>query len=330
MGDFSFLAPWRLVLLAVPVALLVAYVIVQRRRTRYAMRFTNVELLDRVAPDKPGWRRHIAAIGLLAGLVVASMAAARPAFATQESDHASIVMLAIDTSLSMEATDVSPSRLAAAQEAARNFLTSVPAHTRVGLIAFDGNVRVLAQPTEDHTAVASALAGLRLGEGTAIGSAIRTSLQAVQAAESASPTTSTTVAGAAASVAPTATIVVLSDGETTVGVPNDTAAQEAASAGVPVSTISFGTADGVVNDPSGQPVAVPVNGAALARIAQQTGGQALTAQSAAELDAVFARLGAGVNRHPVTKEVGDWFAGGALTLLALAGVSSLAWFSRLP
>ena len=97
-----------------------------------------------------------------------------------------------------------------------------------------------------------------------------------------------------------------------------------------MSTISFGTANGVVNDPSGQPVAVPVNAPALARIADQTGGQAETAQSAAELDAVFAKLGAGVNEHPVTKEVGDWFAGGALTLLALAGISSLAWFSRLP
>jgi Ca-activated chloride channel family protein len=329
MGDFSFLAPWRLLLLAVPVALLIGYVVVQRRRTRYAMRFTNVELLDSVAPDKPGWRRHVAAIGLLTGLVVASMAAARPAFATEESDHASIVMLAIDTSLSMEATDVSPSRLAAAQEAARNFLTSMPTHARVGLVAFDGDVRVLAQPTEDHDAVAATLDQLRLGEGTAIGSAIRTSLQAVQAAESNGATTSTTAAGAA-SEAPTATIVVLSDGETTVGVPNDTAAQEAAAAGVPVSTISFGTPNGVVNDPSGRPVAVPVNGPALARIADQTGGQALTAQSAAELDAVFAKLGAGVNRHPVTKEVGDWFAGGALTLLALAGISSLAWFSRLP
>ena len=329
MGDFSFLAPWRLLLLAVPIALLVAYVVVQRRRTRYAMRFTNVELLDSVAPDKPGWRRHIAAIGLLTGLVVASMAAARPAFATEQSDHASIVMLAIDTSLSMEATDVSPSRLAAAQEAARNFLTSMPAHTRVGLVAFDGNVRVLAQPTEDHNTVAVALNQLRLGEGTAIGSAIRTSLQAVQSAENSGTTTSTTVAGTA-SAAPKATIVVLSDGETTVGVPNDTAAQEAAAAGVPVSTISFGTPNGVVNDPSGQPVAVPVNGAALARIADQTGGQALTAQSASELKSVFAKLGAGVNSHPVTKEVGDWFAGGALMLLALAGVSSLAWFSRLP
>ena len=307
MGDFSFLAPWRLLLLAVPIALLVAYVVVQRRRTRYAMRFTNVELLDSVAPDKPGWRRHIAAIGLLTGLVVASMAAARPAFATEQSDHASIVMLAIDTSLSMEATDVSPSRLAAAQEAARSFLTSMPAHTRVGLIAFDGNVRVLAQPTDDHNAVAAALNQLRLGEGTAIGSAIRTSLQAVQSAENSGTTTSTTVAGTA-SAAPTATIVVLSDGETTVGVPNDTAAQDAAAAGVPVSTISFGTPNGVVNDPSGQPVAVPVNGAALARIADQTGGQALTAQSASELKSVFAKLGAGVNSHPVTKEVGDWFA----------------------
>jgi Ca-activated chloride channel homolog len=328
MGDFSFLAPWRLVLLAVPIALLVAYVVVQRRRSRYAVRFTNMELLDSIAPDRPGWRRHIAAIGLLAGLVIASMAAARPAFATQESDHASIVMLAVDTSLSMEATDVTPSRLQAAQDAARHFLTSMPAHTRVGLVGFDGNVRVLAEPTEDHNAVAAALDQLRLGEGTAIGSAVQTSLQAIKSATSSATTTTTTPTSG--STAPSATIVVLSDGETTVGVPNDTAAQEAAAAGVPVSTIAFGTDNGTVADPSGRLVPVPVNRPALARLAEQTSGQSLSAESAAELDNVFAKLGQGVNRHPVTKEVGDWFAGGALTLLALAGVSSLAWFSRLP
>jgi Ca-activated chloride channel family protein len=328
MGDFSFLAPWRLVLLAVPIALLVAYVVVQRRRSRYAVRFTNMELLDSIAPDRPGWRRHIAAIGLLAGLVIASMAAARPAFATQESDHASIVMLAVDTSLSMEATDVTPSRLQAAQDAARHFLTSMPAHTRVGLVGFDGNVRVLAEPTEDHNAVAAALDQLRLGEGTAIGSAVQTSLQAIKSATSSATTTTTTPTSG--STAPSATIVVLSDGETTVGVPNDTAAQEAAAAGVPVSTIAFGTDNGTVADPSGRLVPVPVNRPALARLAEHTSGQSLSAESAAELDNVFAKLGQGVNRHPVTKEVGDWFAGGALTLLALAGVSSLAWFSRLP
>jgi Ca-activated chloride channel family protein len=311
------------------VALLVAYVVVQRRRSRYAVRFTNVELLDTVAPDRPGWRRHVAAIGLLAGLVIASMAAARPAFAAEEADHASTVMLAIDTSLSMEATDVSPSRLQAAQEAARQFLTSMPAHTRVGLVAFDGNARVLAQPTEDHDAVASALDQLRLGEGTAIGSAVQTSLEAIKAATNASGTTTTTTDTSGAAV-PNATIVVLSDGETTVGVPNDTAAQEAAAAGIPVNTIAFGTDSGTVDDPSGRPVSVPVNRPALARLAQETSGQSLSAESATELNDVFTKLGQGVNRHPVTKEVGDWFAGGALTLLALAGISSLAWFSRLP
>ncbi len=327
MGDFSFLAAWRLMLLVIPVALLVAYLVAQHRRSRYAVRFTNVDLLDAVAPDKPGWRRHIAAVGLLAGLVIASMAAARPALATEEADHASIVILAVDTSLSMEATDVSPSRLEAAQEAARHFLTSMPAHTRVGLVGFDGDVTVLAPPTEDHDAVAAALDRLRLGEGTAIGSAVQTALEAIKAATGSGATTTTS---APAPAAPNAAIVVLSDGETTVGVPNDTAAQEAAAAGVTVNTIAFGTDGGTVTDPSGRQVPVPVNRPALARLAQQTSGQSLSAESAGELDDVFTKLGQGVNRHPVTKEVGDWFAGGALMLLALAGISSLAWFSRLP
>jgi Ca-activated chloride channel family protein len=326
MSAFSFLEPWRLVLLVVPVALLAAYVVIQRRRTRYAMRFTNVELLDKVAPDRPGWRRHIAAAGLVAGLVFASMAAARPAFARQQSDHNAVVMLAIDTSLSMEATDVTPSRVEAAKAAARTFLASMPASTRVGLVAFDGQVNVLAQPTEDHAAVSKALDQLQLGEGTAIGSAVRTSVQVIKAATSAATTTTAPTSNSN----PSATIVVLSDGETNTGVPNDTAAQEAAAAGVPVNTIAFGTPSGTVQDPLGRQVPVPVNAAALAQVAQQTGGQSFTAQSAGELQAVFGKLGHAVNTRPVTKEVGDWFAGGALALLAFAGVGSLVWFSRLP
>jgi Ca-activated chloride channel family protein len=332
MSSFSFLAPWRLVLLIVPAALLAAYVIMQRRRTQYAMRFTNVDLLDSVAPDKPGWRRHLAAAGLVAGLVFASMAAARPALASEQADKGAVVMVAIDTSLSMQATDVTPSRLAAAQAAARQFLTTMPKDTRVGLIAFDGQVTVLAQPTTDHAAVAQQLDNLRLGEGTAIGSAVEASVQAVKAAtaNNANNANDTTTTTTPASTTPNATIVVLSDGETTVGVPNDTAAQEAAQAGIPVNTIAFGTPNGSVSVGGGQQVQVPVNGAALARIAQQTNGQAFTAQSAGELQSVFNKLGHSVHHHPVTKQVSDWFAGGALALLALAGVGSLVWFSRLP
>ncbi len=330
MDNFSFLAPWRLVLLVVPFALLAAYVLIQRRRTRYALRFTNVELLDKVAPDRPGWRRHLAAVGLVAGLVVASMAAARPALASTKSEDGGVVMLAIDTSLSMEATDVSPSRIDAAEAAARKFLESMPTHTRVGLIAFDGQVRVVSQPTEDHDAVAKALDQLRLGEGTAIGSAVQSAVEAIKADTTQNGATTTTTAPDSTSTAPAATIVLLSDGETTVGVPNDTAAQQAADAGIPVNTIAFGTDAGTVRTPDGQDVNVPVNRAALARIAQQTGGQGLSAESASELDSVFNKLGHDVNQHPVTKEVSDWFAGGAFALLALAGLGSLAWFSRLP
>jgi Ca-activated chloride channel family protein len=229
----------------------------------------------------------------------------------------------------MQATDVSPSRVEAAQAAARKYLESMPAHTRVGLIAFDGTVRVLATPTLDHASVAKALDQLQLGEGTAIGSAVQASLQQIQAATTVA-TTPTTAAGSTTTAKPSATIVVLSDGETNVGTPNDVAGQQAVAAGVPVNTIAFGTDNGTVADPSGRTVPVPVNRAALAQLAQQTGGQALSAESASELDAVFAKLGHAVNQHPVTKEVGDWFAGGALAVLAFAGLGSLAWFSRLP
>ena len=318
-----------------PIALLAAYAVLQRRRTKYALRFTNLPLLDQVAPDRPGWRRHLAAAGLVGGLILATFAAARPAVAHEVSDRDAIVMLAIDTSLSMRATDVAPDRLSAAQAAAHKFLDDMPEHTRVGLVAFDGTASVVTSPTEDRAAVGQAIDRLELGEGTAIGSAVHASLGAIEAATASGlglglglrPRRSTT---AAADATPSATIVVLSDGETNMGVPNDTAAQEAVAAHIAVNTIAFGTDNGTVRDPNGEQVRVPVNAQALAELAQQTSGQAFTAETAGQLQDAFGQLGKAVNHHQVVDDVADWFAGGAFMVLAGAGVASLLWFSRLP
>jgi Ca-activated chloride channel family protein len=345
MGDFSFLAPWRLLLLTVPIALLVAYVVMQRRRTRYAMRFTNVELLDSVAPDKPGWRRHIAAIGLLTGLVVASMAAARPAFATEESDHASIVMLAIDTSLSMQATDVAPTRLAAAQNAARAFLAKVPKGVKVGLVGFDGQASLLVPPTDQIAAVEQGINNLQLGEGTAIGEAVFTSLDALDQALQAKPA-STSTDGSTSGSGSTGTsgssgssttsknnagaIVLMSDGETTMGRSNDEAAAQATKEGRPVYTIAVGTDSGTVTLPDGSSQAVPVNRDALQQLAQDTGGHYFPAYTSAELKQVYQDLGRKLTHEHRNPDVSGWFVGGAMGLLALAAVGSLLWFARLP
>jgi Ca-activated chloride channel homolog len=324
MEDLSFLAPGRLLLLVLPVAFLVAYVVVQRRRTRYAVRFTNLDLLDKVAPVRPQWRRHLPAAVLLAGIVAATLGFARPAVATVEATENTIVVLALDTSLSMEATDISPSRLDAAKEAATAFVDAVPDGVKVGIVGFDGQARELLAPTTNLDAARRTIDRLRLGQGTAIGEAVLVSLDAIDQARADAG------AAPAAGDEPFATIVLLSDGETTQGRPNEEGAAAATEAGIAVNTIAFGTDAGVVTAPTGEQVAVPVNREALRQLAATTGGEAFDAQSAGELERVFETLGKTVTTEPGQREVTDWFTGAALALVALAATGSLLWFSRLP
>jgi Ca-activated chloride channel family protein len=334
MPDLSFLAPGRLWLLVVPVVLVAAYAVLQARRQRYAVRFTTLELLDEVAPDRPGWRRHLPAAVLVLGAVAAALAFAKPAVAEVDDARSGIVILAIDTSLSMEATDVEPSRLEAAQAAAKAFLASVPDGVRIGVVGFDGQARTLLAPVDDARAASAAIDRLRLGQGTAIGEAVVTSLAAIDdvlapAADDSGEASAETAEEEPAE--PAAAVVLLSDGETTVGLPNDEAAARARDAGVPVHTIAFGTDEGRVTGPDGQQVPVPVNRSALQELAEQTNGQHFPAATAAELVQVYEQLGrSAVAGEVVHREVGDWFAGASLALLALAGAGSLLWFSRLP
>jgi Ca-activated chloride channel family protein len=328
IGEFGFLAPGRLVLLLLPVALSIAYLVVQARRRRYALRFTTIELLDQVAPDRPGWRRHLTALGLLVAVVVATVAFARPVVAGETQESTQLVVLAIDTSISMEAEDVTPSRVDAARESAGAFLDTVPEGVAVGLVGFDGEASLLIDPTTNLDAVRrvvdSAIDQNRLGEGTAIGEAVFLGIAAI---ESSAPQ----VDGASRETgeAP-GTIVVLSDGDTTMGRSNDEAAAAAREAGIPVHTIAFGTSSGTILDAFGEVIPVPVNAKALEDLARQTDGRPLTAATAAQLSEVYQDLGRSVQVETEPVEVGDWFVGAALGVLALAGVGSLAWFGRLP
>ncbi|HTN81328.1 MAG TPA: VWA domain-containing protein, partial [Acidimicrobiales bacterium] len=183
MGSLSFDAPHRLWLLVLPIAVAIAYLVMQRRRRSYAVRFTNVDLLDSVAPDRPGWRRHLPALLLLFALVVGTMGFAKPARAEDVAKKGSVVMLAIDTSLSMDANDVSPSRIDAAKSAATSFLKSVPKGVRVGLVGFDGSSHILLDPTDNMAAVQHTVDQLQLGEGTAIGEAVFSALDAINSTD---------------------------------------------------------------------------------------------------------------------------------------------------
>lgn len=326
MEDFSFLAPGRLALLALPVALVVGYLLVQARRRRYALRFTTLEMLDEVAPDRPGWRRHLTAVGLIVAVIVATLAFAKPVIAGESYEDSKLVILAIDTSISMEATDVPPTRVDAAREAAGVFLDSVPEGVAVGVVAFDGAARQLIAPTTRLEAVRGvidkSIDRQGLGEGTAIGEAVFLGIDAIEGAAA--------VGDEQASDNSVGTIVLLSDGDTTMGRPNDDAASAARKVGIPVHTIAFGTDAGTIDDPIAGSVPVPVNEAALKQLAHQTEGQALTAATADQLSDVYEGLGQSVTVEREQVEISDWFAGAALALLSLAGLGSLAWFGRLP
>jgi Ca-activated chloride channel homolog len=336
----TLLDPERLALVLLPIALAAAYVALQRRRSRYALRFSSLELFDGVAPDRPGWRRHVAAAAYLAALLLLVVGMARPVLAMDVPAKPTVV-LAIDVSASMAATDVSPDRLAAAEAAAITFVDAMPSGARVGLVAFADSAQVLVAPTEDLDRVRTAIRGLQLGQGTAIGEAIHASLEqlprnvAATPASAASPDPSAQAApsgtgsGSGAATGRSGAIVLLSDGTTTVGRPNASAAAEAASEGVSVSTIAFGTASGSVVV-QGQRVSVPVDGSALQDIARRTGGQSFTAVSADEVRAAFADIARKVGTTTEDREVTDYLVGAALVAAIGAAGASLAWFSRLP
>jgi Ca-activated chloride channel family protein len=321
----SFAAPARLLLVVVPLVLLGAYVLVQRSRRKYALRFTSVDLLASVAPRRPGWQRHISAAFMLLALTALVVGLARPTHDERVARRRGTVMLAIDTSGSMSATDVSPSRLAAAQAAARRFVDKLPAGLKVGLVSFDSDARVLAAPASDHAAVLAAINNLDVGGGTATGDAIYASLDAIAARPKAAD-------GKRASAA----VVLMSDGAPTVGrngeSPEQTVAEATAAAkqaGVPVNSIAFGTDRGTVTV-QGEVVPVPADPQAMSAIAQGSGGKSFTAVSGDELDAVYDQIRLSVGYDLVPRDLTPWFLGLGLVLLVLTSSAGLVWSQRLP
>ena len=318
MWPESFLAPTRLYGLLAVLALVVAYAVLALVRQRYAVRFTNLALLDQVAPRRPGWRRHVVAAVFLLAIAASVVAWAQPADEVEVPRERATVVLAIDTSLSMEATDVAPSRLVAAQEAAVRFVEELPPQINLGLVSFDGVARVRVTPTTDRAPVQRAIETLELGPATAIGEAIFAGLDAIETAPTAD-----------AEEEVPARLVVMTDGKTTVGRPDLDGAEAAVEAGVPVSTIAFGTERGtILIDGEIQPV--PVDHEPLRLIADRTGGQFFSAESLDQLEAVYADIGSSVGFDTEEREVTDRFVGYAVVLLLLSAAGSLLWFQRLP
>jgi Ca-activated chloride channel family protein len=313
-----FLEPaWLLALLPV-VALAGLYVWRQFRRRNFAMRFTNVDLLRAIAPKGLGWRRHVSATAMILSLLILGAALARPSVDTEEPLERATVMLAIDVSLSMEADDVAPNRIEAAQEAAKAFVNELPPTYNLGLVSFAKAANVLVSPTKDRSAVVAGIDGLALAEATATGEAVFTSLDAIRA-----------VPADGADGAPPARIVLLSDGYRTSGRSIEDAATAAASANVPVSTIAFGTDTGVV-DIRGQLQRVPVDRLSLQQLAEQTKGYFYEAASVGELKKVYEDMGSSIGHRVEPREVTQWYAGAALLFGLVAAAASLLWTSRMP
>lgn len=324
--NITFLSPWRLWFLLGVVALLVLYVVLQRRRKAYALRFSSSDLFDSVAPAKPGFRRYIPAAAFLLALTTMVLAFAQPARMVRVPRERATVIVAIDVSLSMQATDVEPDRLRAAQVAASRFIDELPPTLNVGIVSFAGTATVLVTPTTDRVPAHNAIDNLRLAESTAIGEAIFTSLDALLNA----PPDAT-------GELPPARIVLLSDGETTVGRADADAVRAALEAEIPISTIAFGTETGsiIYDDPrtpfiENEPINVPVQEENLRAIAEQTDGAFFTASSLEELDEVYENIGSAVGFQDVEREITDWFVAGGLVLLMLSAGFSLLWFQRLP
>jgi Ca-activated chloride channel family protein len=313
-----FLEPaWLLAILPV-LAVAGVYVWRQFRRRQYAMRFTNVDLLRTLAPKGLGWRRHVSAAAFLLSLLILAAALARPSVDKEEPLERATVMLAIDVSLSMEADDVAPSRIEAAQEAAKQFVNELPPTYNLGLVSFAKSANVLVSPTKDRSEVIAGIDGLTLAEATATGEAVFTSLDAIRS-----------VPADGADGAPPARIVLLSDGYRTSGRSIEDAATASAQANVPVSTIAFGTDSGVV-DIRGQLQRVPVDRLSLQQLADSTKGFFYEAASEGELKQVYQDMGSSIGHRVEPREVTQWYAGFALLLGLAAAGASLIWTSRLP
>lgn len=319
---------WPVALVALLVVPLLAglHVLAARRRRRNAARFANPALVPNLVAASPGWRRHVPAVLALAALALLVVGVARPHVVRDVTRDEATIVLAIDTSRSMAAQDVRPSRFDAAKRAALSFLEEVPDDYSVGIVSFSTSAEPVLPPTIDREAARIALAELRLGSGTSIGAAIARSV------DIAVEKTGRQAAPATGERSP-ATVLLLSDGAHTSGGPQPAeAAQRARRLGVPVSTVALGTGEAVVEVPRpgglSERVVVAPDVPTLRRIAETTGGSFYEAPSAERLQAVYRELGTRLARDRKRVEVTSAFAAGGAVLLLVGGALSSLWFRR--
>jgi Ca-activated chloride channel family protein len=328
---------WALAL--VPVAL-AAYLLAQRRRSRYTVRFTNLDLLANVVSAKPGWRRHVPPAFYLLALAALVVSLARPQALTLVPKEQATIVLVMDVSGSMNATDVQPTRLVSSQRAASEFIEQLPEKFRVGIVSFASTAQTLTRPTTDRPAVYEAIASLHAEGATAMGDGIERALDVKRP-----PTPPST--GSSARPAPNPrdqqggsadaplVVLLLSDGANTQGRTQPMeAASDAKALGVPVFTIALGTDRGMVDVPDEtgnlRRIPVPPDELTLQRIAETTGARFYAAPSNDDLREIYRELGSKIGFVKEKQEITVIFAATGLLFLVAGATMSLTWFSRFP
>jgi len=318
--ELAFMDPGRLLILLVIPLIVLGYVFASRRKNRRGMRFTNTSMLDVVVPRQSQWRRHLAVALSLLSLVTLTAAFARPKTEVQVPRERATVVLVLDASQSMQATDVAPTRLAAAKKAASEFVRQLPEKYNVSVVSMAGSASILVPPTTQHDTVENAIAGIQLQDSTAIGEGIATGLRALQQAPK-DPDKPDSVAPGA--------IVLLTDGANTAGRAPQQAAVEAKAAGVPIYTIAYGTENGYV-DLDGKREPVPVDHDQVREVAELSGGDYFSAASADQLKKVYENIGSEVGYEKAEREVTSRFAGYGLALAVLAALGAISLGARWP
>jgi Ca-activated chloride channel homolog len=319
----SFREPLLLAGLALVPLAIAAYVAVQQRRRRYAVRYTNVDLLAGVARSR--WTRHVPALLALLALAALLIAIARPERTVAAQRREANVVLVTDTSGSMLAKDVRPDRLTAAKNAAQAFLKQVPDDFRVGLVRFGSTAEQVVEPTTDRFRMQAAIRGLSVAGATAMGDGLSLGLDAAH-----TPVPD----GLGNTRRLPAAIVLLSDGASTRGADPIDIAQRAKKAGVRIYTVALGTSTGVLEttkpDGTTKTENVPPDNLTLQEIARTSGGQYYSAPDAARLSAVYKGLATKFSTVHEKQEVTSAFAGGGLVLLLGGLALSLLRGGRLP
>ena len=327
IDDLAFSSPHRLWLLGAGALLLAGYLGTVAARRRRSTRFASRSMLGRLTAGGAGRWRHVLPVLFLGVVVLGTIGAAQPTVPGEVQREQATIVVAIDTSDSMNATDVRPTRLDAAVAAARGFVSDLPSGYDVGLVTAGASPTVEVPPTLDHGRVLDALSNLETAPGTALGDAIFTALATLPRPEDGEDGEDGATRNEAPEEERAARIVLLSDGVTTTGRPDAEAIAAAEEAGVPVSAIAFGTDDAtVVSD--GHTVEVPVDTSALEAIAEGTGGAFFAAADRAELASIYDRIDAEVTVVEGRRDIAEWFAAAAIALLVLAVALSTLGTSR--